>query len=288
MRLRAARRGDAEAVLAVIAASEIARIGRTEYTLRDVHDDWALPGVELEHDVFVVEDDDATIVGWADTDERCARVAVAPGHEGRGVGTLLRDAVERRMRERGFRMRQDLSPVGTTAVEHLRAAGYERIQVYQRMRASMQDVPAPLDAPVRLFDLTAEGAVVHELVEEAFGEIAANSAQSFESWRAETAAGSEPAFRLALDDDRGLVGVAIGQRRQESIGYVAQLAVARRARGRGHGRALLLALLDAFRRAGLPAAALSVAATNAPATGLYESAGMRPDFRAERWELGST
>lgn len=182
-------------------------------------------------------------------------------------------------------MRQDVNAANETAVEHLRAAGYERTQVHQRMRAALKDVPAPPDVPVRLFDLAAEGAAVHELTEQAFGEIAANSPRSFANWAAEVAAASEPAFRLALDDEQGLVGAAIGERWEEGVGYVAQLAVARRGRGRGHGRTLLLALLDAFRRAGLPAATLSVAGTNAPATGLYESAGMTPDFRSERWEL---
>lgn len=270
---------------AVIMARDVATIGRPDYTLQDVRDDWALASVDLERDVFVVEHDDGAIIGWADTDERCARVTVHPDHEGRGVGTLLREAAETRMRERGFRMRQDVNAADESAVEHLRAAGYRRIQVYQRMRASIRDVPPPLDAPVRPFDLDAEGGAVHDLIEQAFGEIAANSSRSFENWRAETAARSEPAFRLALDDDQGLVGAAIGERWEEGIGYVAQLAVARRGRGRGYGRALLLALLDAFRAAGLPAATLSVAGTNAPATGLYESAGMSPDFRAERWEL---
>ena len=32
-------------------------------------------------------------------------------------------------------------------------------------------------------------------------------------------------------------------------------------------------------------AELSVAGTKVPATGLYESAGLSLDFRAERWEL---
>jgi ribosomal protein S18 acetylase RimI-like enzyme len=284
MILRPPRRDEAEAVLAVIVARDIANIGRADYTLQDVLGDWGLPGIELERDVFVVEDDDGAILGWADVDERCARVTVHPDHEGRGVGTLLREAAEARLRERGQAIRQDVVSSNTTAVEHLRAAGYAPVQFYQRMRAALADVSPPPDAPVRRFDLDAEGAAVHELIEVAFSEIEANAPQSFASWQAEAAAGSEPAFRLALDDEQGVVAAAVGERWENGVGYVAQLAVASRARGRGHGRTLLVALLNAFRDAGMTTAELSVAGTNVPATGLYTSAGMAPDFRAERWE----
>ena len=68
------------------------------------------------------------------------------------------------------------------------------------------------------------------------------------------------------------------------MGYVAELGTAPWARGRGHGRTLLLAMAGAFRADGLETIELSVHAANAPALGLYERIGMVPDFRAERWE----
>jgi mycothiol synthase len=287
MRLRAPRRDEAPAVLAVIVAADVASIGRPDYTLQDVLDDWALPDLDLDADVFVVEDDSGAIVGWADVDARGARVAVHPEHLRRGAGTLLREAIERRMRERRFPVTQGIISANTAAAEHLRAAGWERVQVYRRMRADLtaDDVPPPPDAPLRHFDLETEGSAVHELIETAFGEIAFNTPLPYATWRAEVAAKSDPAFRLALDDEAGLVAAAVGERWEGDVGYVAQLAVATRGRGRGHGRALLLALLNAFRDAGLTTAELSVAGTNAAATGLYESAGMTPDFGSERWQL---
>lgn len=287
MRLRAPRADEAQAVLEVIVASDIANIGRPDYTLQDVLNDWALPDLDRERDVFVVEDDAGTLIGWADVDERGARVAVHPEHEGRGVGTLLREAVQRRMRERGFVVQQGIITANAAAAEHLRAAGWERVQVYRRMRADLRGsaVPPPLDVSVRRFDLDAEGRAVHELIETAFAEIAFNAPNSFANWCTEVAAKSAPEFRLALDDEQGLVGAAVGERWEGDVGYVAQLAVAARGRGRGYGRALLLALLDAFRAAGLTSAELSVAGTNRSATGLYESAGMTPDFGSERWQL---
>jgi len=285
MRLRAPRRDEAEAVLAVIVARGVADVGRPDYALRDVLDEWETPDVDIERDVFVVEDDDGALVGWADVDERGARVAVHPDHEGRGVGTLLRGATEARMHERGITVSQFVVPANGAAVEHLRAAGYECRHVHQRMRAALDDVPPPAAAPVRRFDLEAEGRAVHELIEAAFSEFEGYVPQSYATWHADVIPKSEPAFRLVLDDDEGLVAAAVGHRWEGGVGYVALLAVAPRARGRGHGRTALLALFDAFRAAGLTTAELSVAGTNALATGLYESVRMRPDFRAERWEL---
>jgi ribosomal protein S18 acetylase RimI-like enzyme len=127
----------------------------------------------------------------------------------------------------------------------------------------------------------------YDLIETAFGEIAFDTPLPYATWRAEVEAKSDPAFRLALDDEAGPVAAAVGERWEGDVGYVAQLAVAARGRGHGHGRALLLALLNAFRDAGLTAAELSVAGANASATGLYESAGMTADFGSERWQLRS-
>ncbi len=287
MRLRAPRPAEAQAVLDVIVAQDVATIGRPDYALQDVLDDWALPDLDVDADVFVVEDDDGTIIGWADVDERGARVAVHPDHEGRGAGTLLREALERRMRARGFTVQQGTVTANRAAARHLRAAGWERVQAYERLRADLGGpaVPPPLDAPVRRIDLAAEGPAVHALIEHAFAEIAFYAPQSYANWHAEVEAKSEPALRLALDDAQGLVAIAIGQRWEDGVGYVSRLAVAARARGRGHGRAILLALLDAFRIAGLTTAVLSVAGTNASAAGLYASVGMAPDFGAEHWQL---
>ncbi len=60
--------------------------------------------------------------------------------------------------------------------------------------------------------------------------------------------------------------------------------MARRARGRGLGRALLLGVFAAFRAAGFESAELSVHGRNRGALALYESVGMAPTWSAERWE----
>ena len=274
---------DGEAVLAVMAARDVADIGRPDVELDDVVGDWARPSADVERDFVVAEDEAGAIVGYAFVGGPGAVVIVHPEHQGRGIEEALVGATEARMRERGQPLQQMLTATYEPLARVLRERGYERVHVYQRMRAQLDAVPPPDAANVRTFDLGAEGEAVHALIEEAFGEIAGNVPSPYADWRA-LQERSEPAFRLALDDEQGLAAAAVGDRWEGGIGYVAQLAVARRARGRGYGRTLLLALFDRFRSAGLTVADLSVHGANAPATGLYTSVGMAPDYTQERWE----
>jgi ribosomal protein S18 acetylase RimI-like enzyme len=71
---------------------------------------------------------------------------------------------------------------------------------------------------------------------------------------------------------------------EESSGYLAQLATRRDWRGRGLGRALLLATFADQRRRGLATGALDVNALNEGGLRLYESVGMRVAWRTDRWE----
>ena len=91
---------------------------------------------------------------------------------------------------------------------------------------------------------------MHALIQDAFAEIDGHEFQPLERWRAKTIGkdGHDPSLWQLLEDDEGLAGAALGERWEDGTGYVAELAVAGRARGRGHGRALLLGLFEAFRR----------------------------------------
>ncbi|MES2644128.1 MAG: GNAT family N-acetyltransferase [Myxococcota bacterium] len=75
------------------------------------------------------------------------------------------------------------------------------------------------------------------------------------------------------------VGYLYGQFLAET-GYVRQLVVAPQARGRGIGRALLLAVGGDFRRRGLARWCLNVRPDNVAALRLYASVGMAPTFES--------
>jgi mycothiol synthase len=284
-RLRPPLAADADAVLALIVARDIADLGMPDFTLEDLRADWATPGLDLEHDARVSAPNGA-IRGYAILLGDDAVVIVHPDAEGEGDGTVLRRWAEARAAERGTAvLRQFTAGSNDAARAHLRSAGYAPAQHYFRLRADLATVPAAPAQPLRTFTAEDEAAV-HALIQEAFAEIEGHQHQPLENWRAKTIGNErhDPSLWLLLEDDEGLAGVALGERWEDGTGYVAELAVAPRARGRGHGRTLLLALFEAFRQAGLAHAELSVHGRNRGALRLYESVGMRPTWQAERWE----
>ena len=284
-RLRPPHAADADAVLALIVARDIADLGMPDFTLEDLRADWATPGLDLEHDARVSARGGA-IRGYAILLGDDAIVIVHPDAEGEGDGTVLRRWAEARAAERGTAvLRQFAAGANDTARAHLRAAGYAPAQHYFRLRADLATVPAAPAEPLRTFTAEDETAV-HALIQEAFAEIDGHDHEPLELWRAKTIGNErhDPSLWLLLEDGEGLAGVALGERWEDGTGYVAELGVAPRARGRGHGRTLLLALFEAFRQAGLTHAELSVHGRNRGALRLYETVGMQPTWQAERWE----
>jgi mycothiol synthase len=277
---------DAPAVLDVIQARDVADLGVPDFTLEDLETDWSRPGLELEHDARVAVAGDG-IRGYAILLGDDAVVVVHPEAEGRGNGSVLRRWAETRAAERGTAvLRQFTYGSNDGARRHLREAGYEPAQHYFRLRADLADVPPPPDEPaLRTFE-PGDEAAVHALVQEAFAEIDGYEPQTLDQWRAKgpAKAGHDPSLWLLLDDDEGVLGAALGERWEDDTGYVAEIAVAARGRGRGYGRALLVGLLTAFRDAGMRHAELSVHGRNRGALALYESVGMRTVWEAERWE----
>jgi mycothiol synthase len=289
-RVRPPSEADAPSVLRVILARDVADLGVPDFTLEDLLADWATPGLSLEHDVRVAQAD-GEIRGYAILLADDAVVIVDPDAEGEGLGTVLRRWAEARAAERGTSvLRQFTAGRNDGARRLLREAGYAPVQHYFRLRADLASVPPPADVPLRTFE-PGDAEAVHRLIEDAFSEIEGNTPQTLEEWRTKgiEKAGHDPALWLVADDEQGVLGAALGERWQNGTGYVGELAVASRARGRGLGRALLLGLFDRFRAAGLRHAELSVHGRNRGALALYESVGMRTTWEAERWEkaLGS-
>jgi ribosomal protein S18 acetylase RimI-like enzyme len=284
-RVRPPLEDDAANVLQVIRARDVADLGVPDFTLDDLRADWATPGLNLEHDVRVV-DASGSIRGYAILLGDDAVVIVHPEAEGEGTGTVLRRWAEARASERGTSvLRQFAYGANDGARRLLSRAGYAPAQHYFRLRADLAEVPAPSEVALREFE-PGDEAAVHRLIDDAFADIEGHTPTTVEEWRAKgiAKAGHDPRLWLVAEDEEGLAGAALGERWENDTGYVAELAVAARARGRGLGRALLLGLFAAFRRAGLTHAELSVHGRNRGALALYESVGMRSTWEAERWE----
>ena len=94
-----------------------------------------------------------------------------------------------------------------------------------------------------------------------------------------------PAFFLVAETDAGrLAGYVLGSAQAgDAHGWVLSLAVDPEARGRGAGRALVTALLEAFAARGAGEAFLHVSPSNAVAVGLYERMGFERVREERDW-----
>ena len=271
----------------MLLARDVADVGYPDFTIEDLHADWATPGLDLERDARVVEGPGGEIVASSLLLGDDALIYVHPDACERGLGTELREHAEERARERGTAVLRQFIPTGNEAAAPLLLdAGYWPVQHYFRMRIALEDVPRHDGASVRAFERDQDEIAVHALVQEGLSEVEGFIAEPLEVWRRQRIEKKrwDPALWLVLEDEQGIAGAALGERWDDGLGYVAQLAVAPHARGRGHGRTLLLALFEAFRADGLRRAELSVHGDNRGAARLYESVGMTASWEAQRWE----
>jgi mycothiol synthase len=285
MRLRPPTPEDAEAVLALIVARDVADVGQPDYTLGELQDEWSLPDVDLARDAVVVEDDDGALVGYSLVRRPGATVVVPPEHEGRGIGTRLLGWAEGRGRHR-----QWLGERNAAGRALLERAGYRAVRHYWRMRralAELVDVPAP-PAGIRLraLDPRADAEPVHALSDAAFAANPDYEPEPLEAFAADHLARHDldPALSLVAERDGQPVGILLADRWEGGEGFIDLLAVHPDERGRGLGEALLRTAFAGFRDAGLNAAELGVASDNPGALRLYERAGMTQGFRYDVME----
>ena len=260
--------------------------GYPDFTLEDLHADWATPGLELERDARVVEHGGEIVASSLLLGDD-ALIYVHPDACGRGLGTVLREHAEERALARGTAVLRQFVPTGNEAAAPLLLdAGYWPVQHYLRMRIELEKAPRHAGGATRAFVSDQDEIAVHALVQECLSEVEGFIAEPLEVWRRQRIEKKrwDPALWLVLEDADGLAGAALGERGDGGLGYVAQLAVAPRARGNGHGRTLLLGLFEAFRADGLRRVELSVHGANRGAARLYESVGMTASWEAQRWE----
>jgi mycothiol synthase len=275
---RTAGPDDAEGILAVGIARDIADVGYPDYDIDDVNEELA-----EARDACVVTEGD-TVLAYVFLEGDDARVAVHPDACGNGIGTWLLGWVEERA---GGVVRQEAAGSNHDARRLLEAAGYSATQHFWRMVRDLREpsiaVPWPEGAPARPYAPGADDAPAHALVQDAFTDIPGNVTRSLEDWlpRAIGRAQFAPELSTVAGD---FAGIALCERWQDGQGYLAYLATARDWRGRGLGRALLAASLEKMRAAGIERAALGVNARNESAARLYESVGMRVGSRSDRYE----
>lgn len=291
IRLRPPEVGDAEAVLAVIAARDRADLGAPDYTLEDLRDEWLASDFDLATDAVVAETSSGALVGYAAVRHPGVRALVAPEHEGRGIGGRLLAWAENRERELGRDVHiQWVAGTNSRADRLLRDRGYVVARTYWRMVRSLGDrAEGPRLAG---FDLRAVRADQDAV---ALHAVDAVSFASNPDYRPEPMAtfvqehlqahDLDPALSIVAERVGKVVGFILVRRwDEEAVGFVDLLAVHPDHQRQGLGTGLLRTAFDRCAAAGLREAQLGVASDNPRALRLYERAGMRPRFKADTYE----
>jgi GNAT superfamily N-acetyltransferase len=276
---------DVRAVFEMVAACEAVDAGEVGIELDDIDSEWAKPSFDLATDtVAVFEDATGSLVAQGEiTYGTRADACVHPGWRGRGIGTWLLRWTEDRARARGAsRIGQTVVDTATDATELFERHGYTWLWTSWILQIRFTD--APPNAPelpdgyaIRDFVQGADDRAVHAVVDRAFLEWSDRDPEPFEDWEAKTVAraGFEPwLLPLVTAPDGTIVGVVFLIDSQDQVdGWVQQLAVAKKHRGRGLGRALLDEAFNRFYARGRRVCELNTDSRTG-ALGLYEHVGM--------------
>lgn len=275
MLTRAATPDDLPAVAALQRRWETAWFGAPEQDEGEVAESFALADPMAEHSRLIFDGDELLAAAWW----------------WRGSTTLLVDPVidPAPIHSAMLAWFADQGGVPVEALaqdERLRAAltdrGWQHVSSSFELIHDARPVADPQwPAGITARDLGPHDAeTVHRLIytDAAWADVAGHPERDLPEWRAIFLNDqTRPEHHvLAWAGDR-LVGVALGRIFSDGTGWISQLAVATDQRGKGLGRALLLASLRRLRDAGATSLGLSVQAQNRAALNLYLGVGLTVD-----------
>ena len=194
--VRAPTAFDAEAVVALIRACELADEGDAELTLDDLQGNWERPNFTLATDAWLVADEGGAPAAYADLWERTpgalytADGYVHPDHRARGLGAHLVDLFEGRATELAAGRPASLQTIVFHPIEDARrlleSRGYEPNRFYWRMVIDMDEPPPEPRFPDGITWRTfrdGDEAEVHAVVQETFADIEGQVYSPFEEWQ---------------------------------------------------------------------------------------------------------
>ena len=270
---------DARATFEVIAAQELADLGRVEVEEADLLSDWQRPSYDLAASSLAVLDGERIVAYAEHLGEERYDAAVLPAYRGRGIGTALAGWVQRLARERGVAILGMPVAQGSAGDRLLAGLGYDVrwTSWVLRLPESATIAARPLPAGYALREATpADHEQVWTVTEDAFLEWAERERTSLADFAAQVwqRPGSEPwHLNVVTGPDGRVVGVAHAWNTGTET-YVAKLAVDRAHRGRGLAQALLVAAFAAGRARGATSSSLATDSRTG-ALSLYEKVGMR-------------
>jgi mycothiol synthase len=293
---------DLDDIIGVLTASDLAVLGRTDFTVGEVEVD--LRDERIEHEGWYDAGGSLVAYGWVSRVARSSKIEldayVRPSNDPE-LGEALLERLESRGRQLAAEAGHDHADfdLGVYRGDErtrgwVRARGYRVGTTFTRMRV---DLDAPAESPkqepsalaVRRADLSEEDlALAHRLLEESFTEHYGHVASDEESFRRRFFEHGDHWTTLWLAElDGSPIGLLVGTRQFEeddNAGYVRTLGVVPAGRGRGAAKALLRTYFAACQREGRDAVLLHVDVANVTnALALYESVGMRPVLEIDAW-----
>lgn len=287
---------DAEGVAALIAARDADDFGQSHPAHgEELRAWWAQDAGRLAADAWIAVDG-GRIVGFArmGTSGRLAEVedesCVHPDFRGRSIGTRLVELAEGWARERG-RPGIHVAVVNEPGRRLLEGRGYRPVRQFWRMEIELHEEPPEPSVPdgfeLRGYRPGTDDRPLHELHQRAFAGDWGFVPVPLDGWLAWRIPRPDFDSELWVVGTHGgeLAGLALAFG-SGGLGWVLDLAVGERFRGRGLGQALLEEAFRRLFRKGHPQAGLEVDAENETgAPRLYERAGMRVTRRYETYEL---
>lgn len=297
LRLRSLRWDDAEAVAQLI-YDACAADGDTIVAVSpdELRHEWQDPEFNLEHDTFAVETPEGRIVGYDEILNSYGYAIlemngnVHPDFKGRGIGTALLHAVEKRAREIMKLAEPDIRVVIKTTINKNDTAGitlhqnegYLPTRYHWRMQIDLHDSPMkpilPEGIELRSFIKGEHDVAVWQAQNESFRDHPGSHEVTLDEWQ--RARFDDPEFdsslwAIAWAGDE-VAGFSLNRHRM-GIGWIRTLGVRRPWRKRGLGKALLLHSFGKYYQRGTRSVGLGVNAHNPTgATRLYQKVGMYP------------
>jgi mycothiol synthase len=308
VRYRPVGEGDIDALTRMLDAATRTYLDRST-DRSETMDRLATPGCHLPTDSFLVPDEHGEVVGFAQvfaTPPADVRgfARVHPDARGQGIGTLLAALMTGRAVEVARTLESSRVRFSTTAwaadsaaVPVLRAAGLHEARHFLRMVADLtgsqtSEPQWPEGVVPASYRQGADDAALFDAFTESFSEHWGHEHPDEKGWwwdeRDSSSSGFDPSLWTIArmgDEVVGFVLARVLEREGRSEGYVSQIGVRPRWRGKRLGHTLLRYVLWRLRSRGLQTASLDVDAANVTdALRLYRGVGMTEHPAFTIWE----